>query len=210
MVEISFLDTAAFTAESYREILNMLSKARREKAERYRTQEAAYLSAGAGYLLDCTLRERGLTEKDAAYSYGKHGKPYIDGLHFNLSHSGTVAVLAVAQSEVGVDIEKIAPVTLKLIRRVCKERECAYLFALSEEERERAFFRYWTAKESAGKYLGTGLASPKEFEADLLCGEVKRKGETFPVREYALNGYALTACAKEPFAPELKEVLIAS
>ena len=206
MVEISYIDTASFTAEQYREILNTLPQERRQRAERYRTESAACLSAGAGYLLHCALQRAGLTGE--VVSYGEHGKPFIEGFRFNLSHSGTVAVLAVGGGEVGVDIEKIAPVTEKLVRRVCTERECAYLFALSEEERAGAFFRLWTAKESAAKFLGTGLSSPKEFET--LCGKVVRGGEAFPIREYALDGYALTACAEEEFSPALKEVLLNS
>lgn len=201
MVEISYIDTD-FTEEEYRTILNKLPKERREKAKRYLTKNAAYLSAGAGYLLDCALRRKGL--QDAVVLYGEHGKPYIEGLHFNLSHSGTVAVLAVAAGEVGVDIEKIAPVNEKLVRRVCTERELARL-----KGRDDAFFRIWTAKESAGKFLGTGIAFPKAFEVDLLCKEVTYQGEALPIREYALDGYALTACAKEEFAPSLKEVSLA-
>ncbi len=205
MVEISYIDTASFTAERYREILNTLSEERREKAERCRTERAAYLSAGAGYLLDCALRRAGFRE--AAFTYGEHGKPYLNGFCFNLSHSGTLAVLAVADGEVGVDVEKIAAASDKLIRRVCTERECAYLFSFSEEERAREFFRIWTAKESAAKFLGAGLASPKHFEVDLSCGEVKRGSASFPIREYALDGYALTVCAEEAFSPVPKEVL---
>lgn len=203
MVEVSYIDTATFSEKAYREILNTLSKERRERAERYRTREAAYLSAGAGYLLSRALKEAGLTEN---VFYGEHGKPYIEGFHFNLSHSGTVAALAVASGEVGVDVEKIAPVKESLIKRVCTERECAYLFSLSEEERQEAFFRYWTAKESAAKYFGTGLSDPKEFEADFLLKTVRRGSEALSIQEYPLKGYALTACAREEFAPALKEV----
>lgn len=203
MVEVSYIDTALFTERAYREILNTLSKERRERAERYCTKESAYLSAGAGYLLSRALKEAGFQENVV---YGEHGKPYIQGFPFNLSHSGTVAVLAVASGEVGVDVEKIASVKDKLIKRMCTERECAYLYNLSEEARKEAFFRIWTAKESAAKYMGTGLPNPKEFEADLLLKTVKRGGEVMSVREYPLEGYALTVCAREEFAPALKEV----
>ena len=117
------------------------------------------------------------------------------------------SVLAVADGEVGVDVEKIAAASDKLICRVCTERECAYLFSFSEEERAREFFRIWTAKESAAKFLGAGLASPKHLEVDLSCKEVKRGSASFPIREYALDGYALTVCAEEAFSPVPKEVL---
>ena len=55
--------------------------------------------------------------------------------------------------------------------------------------------------------MGAGLASPKHFEVDLSCGEVKRGSASFPIREYALDGYALTVCAEEAFSPVPKEVL---
>ena len=57
--------------------------------------------------------------REAAFTYGEHGKPYLNGFCFNLSHSGTLAVLAVADGEVGVDVEKIAAASDKLICRVC-------------------------------------------------------------------------------------------
>ena len=211
MVEIYYLDTAGFTEGTYREIWNNLSESRRARAERYRTERAAYLSAGAGDLLDFALQKRGLAEREARYLFGENGKPYLAGgaLNFNLSHSGTVAVLAVADGEVGVDVEKIAPVRQSLIERVCTERECAQLMRLSEEERTREFFRYWTAKESVMKYFGAGLSlPPKELEAELTCGRVKRNGAELKLslREYALSGYKLTACADEEFAPAPEEV----
>ncbi len=55
--------------------------------------------------------------------------------------------------------------------------------------------------------MGAGLASPKHLEVDLSCKEVKRGSASFPIREYALDGYALTVCAEEAFSPVPKEVL---
>lgn len=201
---MSVLDAASFTDEIYKRLLETLSKERRERAERYRARGDKYLSAAAGYLLACALERAGLAA-DAAVFYGERGKPYIEGLNFNLSHSGTIAALAVASGEVGVDIQKIIPVKEGLMTRVCTQREIARLQACSGEEREREFFRLWTAKESAGKYSGRGIFDPEQFEIDLASKRVTRRGEALKatLKEYALDGYALTACADESFCKEL-------
>lgn len=207
MVQISCLDTAGFTEKTYREILGVISEERVRRAERCRTEQKKYLSAAAGYLLACALKEAGISVK-TPLSYGEHGKPCIGGLHFNLTHSGTVAVIAVADGEVGVDIQKISSVREKVIARVCTERERNYLDGFPGAAREREFFRLWTAKESAGKFLGTGITDPKEFEIDLVKSSVSRKGEALQasLKEYPLDGYSLTVCADELFAKALEYV----
>lgn len=208
MTLLNYLDVSAFTDAVYRNILNGLSPLRREKAERCRAKAAAYLSAGAGYLLERVLRQAGLSVGEI--EYGEHGKPYIEGLRFNLSHSGTVAVLAVAEGEIGVDVQRIAPVKEALIRRACTEREQKYLECFSGGARVREFFRLWTAKESAGKYFGTGIVDPKEYEIDLAEESVAYNGNRtgLSFREYPLDGYCLTVCTEKPFEAALCSVEI--
>jgi len=72
-------------------------------------------------------------------SVDEYGKPRLAGeqLHFNLSHSGALALIAVCRDrEVGVDVERLRP------------------------KREAAFYWRWTCHEARVKCLGTGLGSP--------------------------------------------------
>ena len=206
MVRVSYIDTALWTAADYERILSTLSQERRARAERYQSERDRYLSAGASYLLDCALKEMGKCEREAQYTFNEHAKPYMGGVYFNLSHSGTVSALAVGDHEVGVDVQKLGPVTDRLIERVCTESEQKLI--KESGDGERAFFRLWTAKESAGKFLGTGLSEPKAFEIDLKYGRVTLRGETLKavLKEYPLDGYALFACANEPFESELQQI----
>lgn len=92
---------------------------------------------------------------------GPHGRPATaDGpVHFSLSHSGSVALIACAAVPVGVDVEALP--RPEVVREVAKElhpRETAELSALPEAGRPAAFARGWARKEAYLKGLGIGLS----------------------------------------------------
>ncbi|MEV7419648.1 4'-phosphopantetheinyl transferase superfamily protein [Streptomyces sp. NPDC089919] len=101
-----------------------------------------------------------------------HGRPAVagGGLHFSLSHSGTVALLGFAQVPVGVDVEALpgAEVTEDLLRTV-HPREQAELTALPAGARPAAMGRLWARKEAYLKGTGLGLAGGMA-EPYLGCG----------------------------------------
>jgi 4'-phosphopantetheinyl transferase len=96
---------------------------------------------------------------------GEHGKPTLaaphDGLAFSWSHSGDVALLAVARglTQLGVDVERVRPRSrvLELAARFFDAGETDLLRALPEREQLGAFLDLWTAKESVLKAHGGGL-----------------------------------------------------
>jgi len=103
------------------------------------------------------------------------GKPFLANEHgkraiaFNLSHSGELAIVAVADGmPVGVDIERIRPVSGDLLAGCLAPREFAMLAALRPALREESFIRCWTRKEACLKAIGIGLnGSPSSFEVSL-------------------------------------------
>lgn len=98
---------------------------------------------------------------------GAHGKPALAepcaGLRFNLSHSGGLALVAVAWGrEVGVDLERVdrRRDVLKLADRVLSPAAAASVRAASPATRAVAFHRAWARREALVKCLGTGLRAP--------------------------------------------------
>lgn len=94
---------------------------------------------------------------------GSHGKPALaaGGLEFNLSHSGSAAVVALARGvEVGVDLESPGRSRphAELARRYFCGPEAQSIENTPDALRETAFLRLWTAKEAVLKALGRGLA----------------------------------------------------
>ena len=116
---------------------------------------------------------------EVQFSYGSNWKPHVenpDGLHFNTSHSGDLALLAFAlHCRIGVDIEYIrsVPDSLDIARRFFHPQEIADLESLSPSEREQAFFLCWTRKEAYVKASGDGLSMPLNgFRVTLQPGNV--------------------------------------
>ena len=105
------------------------------------------------------------TGTDVLLAIGEHGRPRLAqpqaGLDFNWSHSGEVAVLAVARGIApGIDVEcaRQRPRAMDLARRFFHADETAALLALPEAERSAAFFELWTAKEAVLKASGRGIS----------------------------------------------------
>lgn len=106
------------------------------------------------------------------FAYGRHGKPSLAGraaLHFNLSHSEELALLAVTEiGAVGVDVERERMIELEIADRYFAAGEVAALRALPADERQAAFFRCWTRKEAYLKARGEGVLLPLDgFEVSL-------------------------------------------
>lgn len=100
------------------------------------------------------------------FCYKQHGRPELawpasNDIHFNLSHSGDIALVAIAKgSQVGVDVDRIGRTTAweAIARRSFSAVELTALFALPEIRQEAAFYRTWTQKEAYTKAIGDGYS----------------------------------------------------
>lgn len=157
-VKCYYFDVSALTGTQYDAALAALPwEERRQRVGRLVQPEARRLTLGAGALLAWALGQAGAT--DLTLSYGENGKPRLvhhPDIHFSLSHSGTLAVCAVADRAVGVDVERPRRVDGALVRRVLTAAEQAWL--AQQANKEAAFIRLWTRKESFLKLTGQGLS----------------------------------------------------
>lgn len=99
----------------------------------------------------------------------ENGKPYIENsdIHFNISHCKDWVVCAIHNKPIGIDIEKIRPINLKIAKRFFTADEQNYVFSRIPKEEDfdktadsdmlKRFFEVWTGKEAYLKYKGTGI-----------------------------------------------------
>jgi phosphopantetheinyl transferase len=161
--------------------LALLDERERERGQRLRTTELQqrYFAAHTalrqvlGWRLNC-LPNRLL------FHHNAHGKPLLTHhqLAFNLSHSGSYALIAMAEhGTVGIDLEHRDPLReLDLMAdQIFAACELIYFRALPATQRQHAFFIAWTRKEAALKALGLGLPGGMEHivfqgNSPTLCG----------------------------------------
>ena len=119
---------------------------------------------------------------------GKNGKPMANGCYFNISHSHGLVACAVSDVPVGIDVEKIRPVSPWLLRILSPaERESV--------RRDEDFFRLWTLKEALIKCRGGVLGQIRHVHFDLIGSSIicSVPGYSFSLLP-APAGYAAALC----------------
>lgn len=120
-----------------------------------------------------------LTPGELVFAQSEQGKPYLasePALKFNLSRSKSMAAFAAAWDvEVGVDIERLRPLTdyMGIAERFLPPSAAAEFAAVFEPDREREFYRRWTRTEAVLKATGEGLyGAGKEVEGEWTLAEI--------------------------------------
>jgi len=99
-----------------------------------------------------------------AIETGPSGKPRLAGaaprLGFSVSHSGDLALICIAECEVGVDLEGLRPVpdAVEIARRRFAPAEARFVGEGGPGDVDRRFLTCWTRKEALVKAVGAGLS----------------------------------------------------
>ena len=181
-------------------LLESVGVERRKKILRYYMSEDRKRSLGAGIIIEQILNENGLSEGHLKYS--ENGKPVADNLFFNVSHAGDYVVGVLSDCEVGCDIEKNANAPLEVAEHYFYHSELAYIKAA--EDKDKAFFTFWTLKESYMKMTGRGMSLPLDsFEvvptADgFVLGKSSERPCFFETMEF--DGYIFSVSSERAFS----------
>jgi len=175
---------------------DFLSEERRKKVNKLRFNKSKKASAAAYLLLRIALKENYGINEAVEFSYGEKGKPLLKDyplIHFSLSHSANTVACAVADFEVGVDVQQITEVKDKVAKRVLTDDEYSkYKDSLAPDE---YFCEIWTIKESFLKKTGQGITKElREISAD----DIKNK------KVYKGKDYFCCVCGKEQQSIQIK------
>jgi len=156
----------------------LLSGAEQERLRRFRfADHQRRYQIGHGALRRILGGYLGRDPREVEFRQGPRGKPYLvgDGPFFNLSHSGKLALIGVAATELGLDVEKVRHLEslTQIAQRHFSDTEYGSLDQLQGEARELAFYRCWTRKEAYIKALGEGLSMSLDSFDVSLCEEPK-------------------------------------
>ena len=94
-------------------------------------------------------------------------KPYFKDypdVRFSISHSGALVVVAMAQTEVGIDIEEFRPRAYqKVVENVFTKGEA------KEVKDLETFLAVWTRKEAYLKLTSEGLSGVRSNDVSAIC-----------------------------------------
>jgi 4'-phosphopantetheinyl transferase len=188
-------------------VLELLSAAERERAAAILDDRSGLLWARSRGVLRALLGSYLNVDADTLrFDVDPHGKPSlpadfhdaaVGAVSFNLSHSGAMALYAIAPAglAVGVDVQVADRQVdaVALARRVFGAAAASDLQALAVEDAQREFLRLWVRHEAALKCSGTGFRGSREAaaqhascwieELDVGEGQYAAVAVAAPVRE---------------------------
>lgn len=93
----------------------------------------------------------------------QNGKPFVSNhfqICFNVSHSADIAVIAISDRDIGIDVEHLERRvdSAAVLRRFFSPAEQASYAQYQPADPRRTFFRGWTRKEAVLKATGEGIA----------------------------------------------------
>jgi 4'-phosphopantetheinyl transferase len=159
----------------------ILSPDEKERSARFHfSRDRDHFISGRGLLRTILSNYTNTPAASLQFGYEKNGKPCLinaakfGDLNFNLSHSGGMALFAVARDRtLGVDLENVRFLLDldEIAARCFSPEEQLVLSSLEPPQKEESFFRYWTRKEAALKCDGTGFSeSDDEIQAGQFDG----------------------------------------
>lgn len=160
---------AGRTAAHAQKIISGISPYYAAKYRAIKVKQEACQELTAGFLLKHYL---GVCD-DGQLIRTAYGKPMLRAgkVYFNLSHSGDYVVLAIADMDIGVDMEQVMDVHWPSVRKVFSKKQQEHLEQTPERERPRQFTRMWTECEALLKLWGTGFAAETAGEHEGMLRE---------------------------------------
>jgi 4'-phosphopantetheinyl transferase len=163
--EILFASLEA-DAAAVEEARTLLDTGERARADSYRfDRDRRRFVVRRATLRRLLAKRTGTAPEALAFEENAFGKPRLrSGPCFSTSHSGERMMVAIADVEIGCDLERIDPAV--------DWRPLAESFFAPGEQRaladREAFFRCWSRKEAFVKALGQGLSYPLDaFEVSV-------------------------------------------
>lgn len=154
------------SAQEYRvaELMGVLDEIEEARALSYhRREDMQRFVLGRGLLRELLGRVLSRDALDIQICYGLNGKPKLktpENIHFNVSYSRNLILIALSECEIGLDVEWINEDFdfREILPDYFSEADTAYIL---EEDCYSRFFECWTKKEALAKATGLGIAHEK-------------------------------------------------
>jgi len=198
-INISSLNTKNFNNDELISIgHNLLGEENINEICSKNNEKAIKESLGGRILLSSELYKKNIDLKKDIILKSPDGKPILkenSQIHFNISHSKEMILCTISDSPIGCDIEKMGYLRINIADRFFHEKEYKKISSETDDNKKKElFYKYWTAKESYIKSIGTGLRTPlNSFIVDLDNNKIENQN----IRHYdTINDYMICICSE--------------
>jgi len=169
-----------------------------ERANRYKFEEDAYNFVLGRLLLKKGLTALGKEDQFEHIQYHESGKPFLEDVFFNISHTENLVVCALSsKGEIGIDIEKVKEVKLDDFDAWFTKKEWAKIN--NSPSPLQKFYWYWTRKESVLKALGVNLSYLHKIEIDATKDHFIENGKKWWLKDVDFGtGFSGALCSEHP------------
>ncbi len=160
------------------------------------------------YLIKILSQEYHIKVEIDDFARNENGKPYLKNstLFFNLSHSNQFMLVAFSNNALGIDIEESREIDTKsLSKRFFSPEEDTFIF--NSDNKQSAFFRMWTLKESYIKWKGGSLPRDlQKFHIDIKENMIEAyedgvKVDKLYIKEFRMDNYFIAVCSDNDNIP---------
>lgn len=193
-------DIRDLSQDEYHRWYSVMDREKQHRVDRFRLIDDRKRTVAGDMLARLSIAEWcDIPAESICFQMNKFGKPFAKGLpvEFNISHSGNVVVCAVDSVPVGIDVEHIRPIDMKVVNYICCSDELKYIFGQKTYDKDftiahnpeflARFFEIWTAKEAYCKCLGTGITDLKL---------INTQSDTMQIRRLVFGDYCVSFCVK--------------
>lgn len=166
------------TDSEYEKWFSLMTKEKQERVSKYKDIERRKCSvAGEKLVKEYIGNALNIVPESLEILTDINGKPYIKNckIHFNISHCENMLAYAFSDEEIGIDIERIRPISLNILKRFFSEEEQEYVLGhtptqddykkCENTETLERFYRIFTLKEAICKKSGIGIKDLKDANA---------------------------------------------
>ena len=114
----------SLTNSEYEKWFSLMTKEKQERVSRYKDVIRRKCSvAGEMLVKEYIGNTLNIAPESLVILTDKRGKPNVENcpIHFNISHCENMLVYAFSDEEIGIDIERIRPIALNILKRFFSE-----------------------------------------------------------------------------------------
>jgi 4'-phosphopantetheinyl transferase len=189
------------TRDQYAVLLSLVSSEKQKRLNKFcffRDRQNALLGDVLARVEICRIT--GLSNSQLEFSINPYGKPFLvnnSQVHYNISHAGQYVACVIGNVPVGIDIDMVRSIDVKIVERFFVSEEKAYVLSAQGDLRNKRFFEVWTKKESRIKCEGRGLF--ESLSAFSVLNSLEQKFVYHCIYDNGeIMGYVCSSCEELP------------